>query len=219
MKQNGRPKIGEGHHLSLRVMVILFGLLNLSDVRADEVSAQDVVLEQREHANLLNKLRSITIHDFKLHEATPKEALRYLAEKSIEADPAHRGISFAGHFRTEDLSRRITLRLEDASVKEILERLFEYGVSNSIVSVYYDHDRGEGLYSRTFILPDGLSLVGPIPPGKARERSYDLKSQLEARGVAFPPGTSATYFPEKSEVVVIATSPEQINRIDEILNP
>ena len=203
-----------GMILGIAILGLIF--LPLGRLLADDSSAPDTDAAIVNHAKLLHKLRTIIIPKFVINKATYREALQILTKESIKADPEHRGIGLASHFNPDDVYPRITLSLENVSVKEILSHLLAYGVGDSVVSVW--HDSGEGLSSRTFVLPRGCFLLGPSKPGDAQQREYDLRDQLAKRGVRFPPGTSAIYTPERRELKIV-NSWQEVNLVDEILNP
>ena len=174
--------------------------------------------DESDHAALLHKLRTLILGEIDLRNATSKEALRVLSDECIKSDPEHRGISFVGHFRQMDEATRITLHLEGVSVKEALKHLFDYSVETNVVRVGYDHIC-ESVIVRHFEVPNGLFLLGPSKPGDAQKKIYDVTPQLVARGLERTPVTSAIYEPEKKQLTVMATSSEQLNLVDEILNP
>jgi len=105
-----------------------------------------------------------------------------------------------GHFTPEDSWNKITISLENVSVKEALRHLFPYSVGTSVVSVGYDHVC-EGALIKKIYLPNGLFLLGSDAPGLMHMRTYDVSKQFEDRGVNFGLGGSAVY------------------QVDEILNP
>ena len=53
--------------------------------------------------------------------------------------------------------------MNHVSLKQALKQMFPYRVVGSIIYIEYDHG-DEDLCSRTFLLPNGLYLLSPIPP-------------------------------------------------------
>ena len=169
------------------------------------------------HRLLLHKLKTLVV-TIDLKQASTDDVINGLKTASVTADPEHKGVQFALNGSAESLNAPATLRIENVpliNVLKQLQRLFglAYSVGDSSVIIW--RDNGEGLTRRTFIVGTGIF---QITSQNGDSEPYDVKEQLIARGINFPPGTGAVYLPSKKELIVTNSSTET-ELIDEILNP
>ncbi|MFO1484123.1 MAG: hypothetical protein U1F71_12265 [Verrucomicrobiaceae bacterium] len=184
-------------------------------------------------AYLTEKMNKIILPTVQFQNATIEEAIEYLRVKSRDLDTADgsglRGISMILRQGDSPSSARITLDLKDVPLSEALRYVTElaqmkYKVEPHAVLIVPLSEDASTLYTRSFkVPPDFLSsmpvdLNAPAAPadpfaagapsaGAALIARPSAKQILEAQGITFPEGASASFNPATSEVVVTNTQP------------
>lgn len=196
------------------LVFILVCVLGLERLHAVDAITPPTQTEADGHRKLQQKLNTIIVKEVDLQNATLNEAVQFLNEESKKSDPDHEGIHFVGHFTDLDSYRKITLKLKNVSLRNVLKQICAYSVGYTYIDVW--RDSGEGLDQAVFFVPGRYFQIKPDTLTDIKNRVYDVKDQLGAMGARFGPGTSALYQPEKNELIVV-NSPDQVELIDELL--
>ena len=176
-----------------------------------------------------SKLQETIIPIIDFNEATLKEAIDFLRQKSIEhdpleTDPTRRGVNFiikdstGGPSDDDPPSRPITLRLSNVPLVEAIKYVTElaglrYKVETWAIVIVPQWDAGGDMFTRTFRVPPTFltrnsypAAIGedPFAPAEVdrRNRPRTAKDILESVGVTFGEGASAFYDPRTSSLIV-----------------
>jgi beta-lactamase regulating signal transducer with metallopeptidase domain len=176
-----------------------------------------ITYDARNTDDIRNKLNNLIIPSVNFHDATLREAVDFLKTKSIELDtaepdPTQRGVNIVLQFDSTVDTPRITLSLNNVPLIEALKyvcqltngklKIDPYAVS--IVPLSLDTDE---FITKAYDLSS--SFASQIAPGQT---AMDF---LTARGVKFPPGAAAAYFPSSGRLIVHDTS-SNIELVDAI---
>ena len=165
-----------------------------------------------------DKLRTITLPRVEFVGATLAEAVELLRVRSRDLDSEGKGISFVINVPPEALSKTISLNLSNVPMEEVLRYVGEmcdvtYKVDDHAVTFVSFSERSSVLVSRAFRVPpdfiqnapatDAGAAAPPADPFAAKAappglgglvtRRLGAKEFLEARGVTFPDGATASY--------------------------
>lgn len=187
-------------------------------VYADDESDQQAkeALWLTEHAELKHKVETWGVGDVDLKNVTIEQVLSFLRRCTRAIDPDHEGINFVAKGQSFD-GRRFDLNLQNATVADVLShlKLTRYTIGDSTVTVEGQGD--EEAWSRTFHVRDNALAINPSMLIDKDKQLYDVKSLFEAKGLKFPPGTSAIYDLPSKSLKVVTVDPEDLIRIDELL--
>jgi beta-lactamase regulating signal transducer with metallopeptidase domain len=151
-----------------------------------------------------NKLNNIIIPKIDFRDAALTEVVDFLRQKSAELDtnepdPAQRGVNIVTQLDNIE-SYKITVSLQNQSLSNVLQaickssnlklRIEPFSVV-IVPAVADDHE----LYTKEYKVP--AAFLGP--QAGPQQSAMDF---LIAKGVQFPPGASAAYFPTSSRLIV-----------------
>ncbi len=188
-------------------------LLLLAVLRADATIEEEQALARADFAKIKSQLNSITFDKFELKDATLAEAVEFLRQKCKAADPSHHGVNFVIEPTELPFKGKVSLDLEHVTLKQTLRALRKktgYSYVPQQFAIFLSHPPyGCGLYSREFQVPKGFFSV--------KATALDVKHQLSAKGVVFPPGTSAEYTPGKSQLVMVTADLDEMEKVEDLL--
>lgn len=178
-------------------------------------SAASLVNQQTGSDRITQKLRSITFPKVDFDGATLDEVVELLRVRSRDLDPEGKGVSFVVSAPPESRSKPISLNLLNVPMEELLRYVSEmcgvaYKVDEHAVIFVSISERNSAVVTRSFRVPPDFIQNSPgADPGAAPPtdpfgaqapaggaliiRRLGAKEFLEARGVTFPEGTSASY--------------------------
>ena len=165
---------------------------------------------------ITQKLRSIIFPRVDFSGATLEEVVELLRVRSRDLDPQGKGVSFVVSVPPEASSKLISLNLSSVPMEEVLRYVSEmsgvaYKVDEHAVIFVSLTERNSAVISRSFRVPpdfiqnapgagpaagapaDPFAAQTPAPGGALVIRRMGAKEFLEAQGVTFPEGTSASY--------------------------
>ena len=166
--------------------------------------------------SITQKLRSIIFPRVDFSGATLEEVVELLRVRSRDLDPQGKGVSFVVSVPPEASSKLISLNLSSVPMEEVLRYVSEmsgvtYKVDEHAVIFVSVSERNSAVISRSFRVPpdfiqnspgagpaagapaDPFAAQTPAPGGALIIRRMGAKEFLEAQGVTFPEGTSASY--------------------------
>jgi general secretion pathway protein D len=166
--------------------------------------------------SITQKLRTIIFPRVDFSGATLEEVVELLRVRSRDLDPQGKGVSFVVSVPPEASSKLISLNLSSVPMEEVLRYVSEmsgvtYKVDEHAVIFVSLSERNSAVISRSFRVPpdfiqnspgagpaagapaDPFAAQTPAPGGALIIRRMGAKEFLEAQGVTFPEGTSASY--------------------------
>ncbi|WP_343222499.1 Amuc_1098 family type IV pilus outer membrane protein [Prosthecobacter sp.] len=178
-------------------------------------SAASLVNQQTGSDRITQKLRTITFPKVEFDGATLAEVVELLRVRSRDLDPEGTGISFVLSVPPEARDKQVSLNLLNVPMEELLRYVSEmcgvaYKVDDHAVIFLSISERNNAIVTRSFRVPPDFIQNSPgADPGAAPPtdpfatqapagggliiRRLGAKEFLEARGVTFPEGTSASY--------------------------
>ena len=189
----------------------------LTSVRADDDAQAREALWLADHAKLKHKVDTLVIGDVNLKDATIDQVLDFLRRQSKLADSDHQGVNFVNGIQRELRFKKISIKLKDATIPEVLQQFpfTAYSVGDFVVSLRTENETG--LSYRTFTVPDNRLAINDSMIIDKDKQTYDVRVLFEAKGIHFQPGTSAIYTLPAKSLTVVQVDPEDIIRIDELL--
>jgi general secretion pathway protein D len=191
------------------------------------------------------KLSSIFIPSIDFTGASIEDATSFLSSESKRLDPDHKGVNFIIQPEASTSAKPITLQLSNVPLGEALRYVCQLaGVKDKVedyaVSIVPFNANTDDLISRifnvqpSFVAPPaentdntnpaaGGAAGRPInpniaPPTTTTEEGGDtVLAALEAKGVKFPPGSSAVYTPTTGQLTVVNTA-DQMDLLEELVN-
>ncbi|MHB1081405.1 MAG: Amuc_1098 family type IV pilus outer membrane protein [Prosthecobacter sp.] len=175
---------------------------------------------------ITQKLRTITFPKVEFDGATLAEVVELLKVRSRDLDPEGRGISFVLSVPPEARDKQVSLNLLNVPMEELLRYVSEmcgvaYKVDEHAVIFLSLSERNNAIVTRSFRVPPDFIQNSPgadpgaVPPadpfatqapagggGGLIIRRLGAKEFLEARGVTFPEGTSASYSASNNTLTV-----------------
>ncbi|MES2571814.1 MAG: DUF4974 domain-containing protein, partial [Verrucomicrobiota bacterium] len=165
---------------------------------------------------------SITIPRLEFKETSLREALEFLRRKSVELDPAHRGV----HFVLKDVlgqldDLKVTINLTNVPLEIALSYVMQsvgmkYKMEGrNAVSIHPIGGVADSMISKEYMVPPVFvgSKLSATQDGSAVAGHFDAKEFLISQGIPFPPGASATYLRDSNRLVVRNTQ-ENIDLFD-----
>jgi len=159
-------------------------------------------------AAINRKLDEIIIPKVEFKEATLREAVELLQQRAKALDPSKEGADKKGVDVLLNLPKdasgteaRVTLELTQIPLRFAIEAVaaaagLKVKVEPNAVAVLPISDVSESLVTKEYT----------VPPNFAAANRSGAKASLEAQGVVFPPGTSATYLPSSNKLIVRNTA-------------
>jgi hypothetical protein len=176
-------------------------------------------------AALMQRIDRIILPVVQLNGATIQQAVDYLRQKSREQD-SQGGVNIVIRDLPADFSTSISLDLKDVPLSEALRYVTElaggtrYKVESNAVVVVPLHEDASPMLTRSYRVPPDFLSVGPgydaaaAAPAdpfaaggqQARPAGHATAKQiLEAQGITFPEGATASFNPATSQIVVTNT--------------
>lgn len=171
---------------------------------------------------ITQKLRTLIFPTVDFTGATLDEVAELLRVRSRDLDPQGTGINFIINLPPEARGKPISLNLSNVPMEEVLRYVGEmcgvtYKVDEHAVTFISLSDRNTAIITRSFRVPPDFiqnapadAAAAPADPFGAQApaggalviRRMGAKEFLEARGVTFPEGTSASFNSATSTLVV-----------------
>lgn len=181
-------------------------------------TAASLANQQTGSERITQKLRTLIFPKVEFDGATLDEVVELLRVRSRDLDPEGKGISFVVSAPSESRSKPVSLNLLNVPMEELLRYVSEmcgvaYKVDEHAVIFVSISERNSAVVTRSFRVPPDFIQNSPgADPGAAPPtdpfgaqppaggggggliiRRLGAKEFLEARGVTFPEGTSASY--------------------------
>jgi general secretion pathway protein D len=180
-------------------------------------TAASLANQQTGSERITQKLRSLIFPKVEFDGATLDEVVELLRVRSRDLDPEGKGVSFVVSAPSEARSKPVSLNLLNVPMEELLRYVSEmcgvaYKVDEHAVIFVSISERNSAMVTRSFRVPPDFIQNSPgADPGAAPPtdpfgaqaqapaggglivRRLGAKEFLEARGVTFPEGTSASY--------------------------
>jgi len=175
-------------------------------------------------ARINDKLKSLVFPKVEFAGATLGEVVEMLRVRSCDLDSEGSGVSFVLNVPDEARNKPISLTLFNVPMEEVLRYVSEmcgvaYRVEEHAVTFVSISDRNNTMVSRSFRVPPDFIQNAPVntqtgagapdpfakpPPGGGglTIRRMGAREALEARGVNFPEGASASFNAATSLLVV-----------------
>lgn len=168
---------------------------------------------------LWHKLKTISIKKVDWKNVPTSEVMSSLRVQMQMADSDHGNVKFTLSPRGGRYPhpKTISLRMENASVLEIMKKLpliFTVG-DNEVLFQYSD---GDGIWQVTRIVPSEFIKVKSAQRISGSHGQYDVAQQLQAKGMTFVPAGAVRYDP-LTNLLVLTGSWEMVEELDELLNP
>ncbi len=175
---------------------------------------------------ITEKLRTLIFPKVDFAGATLDEVVELLRVRSRDLDPTGKGVGFVLNVPQEARNKPISLNLSSVPMEEVLRYVSEmcgvtYKVDDNAVNFVSISERNNTIVSRSFRVPPDFiqnapagdpaaapgAVVDPFGAqapagGSLTIRRMGAKEFLEARGVTFPEGTSASYSSSNSMLMV-----------------
>lgn len=177
-------------------------------------SAESRGYSQSGRETITQKLRSLVFPTVEFAGATLEEVAELLRVRSRDLDPQGKGVNFILNLPPEARGKPISLTLQSVPMEEVLRYVSEmcgvtYKVDDHAVTFVSLSERSSAIVTRTFRVPPDFiqnapaadpaaapadPFAGQAPAGGGITiRRMGAKEFLEARGVAFPEGASASF--------------------------
>lgn len=197
--------------------------LDISSMFGGAIAAQTNAQTGRE--SITQKLRTLIFPQVDFSGVTLDEVAELLRVRSRDLDPQGRGVGFVLNVPPEARNKPISLNLFNVPMEEVLRYVSEmvgitYKVDEHAVIFVSISERDSAITSRSFRVPPDFIQNAPVgdpaaapaadpfaqPPagggGGLVVRRMGAKEFLEARGVSFPEGTSASFNSATSTLMV-----------------
>lgn len=190
------------------------GMFGASAARGSAQSGRETITQ---------KLRTLIFPTVDFAGATLEEVAELLRVRSRDLDPEGKGVNFILNLPPEARGRPISLNLNSVPMEEVLRYVSEmcgvtYKVEEHAVTFISLSDRNSAIITRSFrVPPDFIQNAPAADPAAAPAdpfanqapggsgitiRRMGAKEFLEARGVVFPEGSSATFNAATSTLTV-----------------
>lgn len=194
-------------------------------------------LSARGTQSINRKLDEIEIPRLSFVDATVREAIEKLQQRSVEADRQRRrelgiaddgdlGVNIVIKLDAAAQSQTITLDLANIPLREALDYIvklanLKFKVDPYAVLVVPQSEPTDALVSMEFRVPPGLITATPSGPSDSGGAdgvagSGTAKAFLESRGVPFPPGATANFLPGSSTLIVRNT-PDNLGLVETLV--
>ena len=194
-------------------------------------------LSSRGTQSINRKLDEIEISRLSFVDATVREAIEKLQQRSVEADRQRRkefglpdegdlGVNIVIKLDAAAQSQTITLDLANIPLREALDYIvklanLKFKVDPYAVLVVPQSEPTDALVSMEFRVPPGFITAtpsGPADTGGAEGVAGSSMAMefLKSRGVPFPPGASANFLPGSSTLIVRNT-PDNLGLVETLV--
>jgi hypothetical protein len=199
--------------------ILAFALFFIS-LRADDDTEAREALWLADHAKLEHKVKTLVIGDVDLKDVTVDQALDFLRSQSKFAAPDHQAINFfiPHEYQSQLKGIKFTVNLKNATVEDVLLKfplMLRPYVGDLVVTL--EPNNGDSMCSRTFTVPDNRLAINDSMLIDQDKQTYNVRSLFQAKGIQFPPGTSAVYTLPTKSLTVVLVYPEEIIHVDELL--
>jgi general secretion pathway protein D len=192
------------------------------------------VLVSRGTQSINRKLDEIIVPRINFTDATVREAIEYLRQRSetldTEAlDPADRGVNIVLKLDQAAASQTVTIDLANLPLREALTYItnlanLKFKVEPFAVLIVPINEATDTLITKEYRVPPGFITASPtgggaggaggIGGGTANQST--AKTFLESQGVLFPPGASANFLASSSRLIV-RNSQENLDLVDALV--
>jgi len=208
------------------------GPANLVDLSVDNVD-----IMRLPNFETRKKLNDLVIPNINFNNASIEEAAGFFNRQSKDLDPTGAGISFVVRPQAAAAARRFNLNLRQMPLIQALRYATEaagvkFKVEEFAVVIVPLTEEIGVLLDRTYKVPPNFFAVArddsenedpgffrrtlaPVVSATGTRGRIDAKAQLEARGIVFPAGASAVYYPE-SGILQVKNTQDQLEIIEAI---
>ena len=181
---------------------------------------------------ITKRLNTIIIPKMVFHEASIKDAINFLRQKSKEVDPTHEGVNLVLKWdglvepstKPGENETRITLSLTDIPLFEAL-RYITYQANLKVkidpyaVSIVPMTECTDVLVTKEYRVPPGFMTVPELTGDEKTSlvTKNSSKDFLESQGVVFPDGASANFMPTSGRLIVRNTQ-TNLDLIDSLVD-
>ena len=186
-------------------------------------------------AAMIHQLRGIIVPKIEFHDTSISDAIDSLGQEVRRLDPEHRGCSIFLKLPTAKAADgspapepKITLTATNLPWWEALRAVaaqagMKVKIEPYAVAIVPISDQTDALVTATFAVAPGFFGIegAEAPSSTAPEvaepaKHFDAKTWLEAKGIVFPSGSSATYLSSSNKLVVRNTK-ENADLIEKLL--
>ena len=208
------------------------------DVSGGQIVEQPA-LDTRGTQSVSRKLEEIRIPSINFRDATIREAIDFIKQRSValdteEPDPNRRGINIVlkldPTLAGSDAGTRITLALTDVPLGEALRYIataanLKVKVEPFAVAVVPINEPTDVLVTKEYRVPPGFISQSPAPAAapvgfggaESTVARSGAREFLENQGITFPPGASANFLASSSKLIVRNTQPN-LDLIDQLVD-
>lgn len=189
------------------------------------------ILTTRGTQSITRKLDEIIIPRINFTDATIREAIEYLRQRSVaidtDAPQSERGVNIVLKLDEAAAAQTITIDLANIPLKEALDYITRLANLKTKVEPYAVlivplAEPTDTLLTKEYRVPPGF--ITSMPSGSASSasggetggRTSAAKDFLESQGVQFPAGASANFLPSSSRLIVRNTQ-ENLDLVDALV--
>ncbi|MDA1204587.1 MAG: type II and III secretion system protein [Verrucomicrobia bacterium] len=192
------------------------------------------VLVSRGTQSINRKLDEIIVPRINFTDATVREAIEYLRQRSDVLDteainPADRGVNIVLKLDQAAASQTVTIDLANLPLREALTYItnlanLKFKVEPFAVLIVPINEATDTLITKEYRVPPGFITATPTGGGgggvgtefESTAGQSTAKSFLESQGVQFPPGASANFLASSSRLIV-RNSQENLDLVDALV--
>ena len=192
------------------------------------------VLVSRGTQSINRKLDEIIVPRINFTDATVREAIEYLRQRSDVLDteainPADRGVNIVLKLDQAAASQTVTIDLANLPLREALTYItnlanLKFKVEPFAVLIVPITEATDTLITKEYRVPPGFITATPTGGGGGGEGTAfastagqsTAKNFLESQGVQFPPGASANFLASSSRLIV-RNSQENLDLVDALV--
>ena len=190
------------------------------------------VLVSRGTQSINRKLDEIIVPRINFTDATVREAIEYLRQRSDVLDteainPADRGVNIVLKLDQAAASQTVTIDLANLPLREALTYItnlanLKFKVEPFAVLIVPITEATDTLITKEYRVPPGFITATPTGGGDAGTEFASTAGQstaknfLESQGVQFPPGASANFLASSSRLIV-RNSQENLDLVDALV--
>ena len=192
------------------------------------------VLVSRGTQSINRKLDEIIVPRINFTDATVREAIEYLRQRSEVLDteainPADRGVNIVLKLDQAASSQTVTIDLANLPLREALTYItnlanLKFKVEPFAVLIVPINEATDTLITKEYRVPPGFITATPTGGGgggagtefESTAGQSTAKNFLESQGVQFPPGASANFLASSSRLIV-RNSQENLDLVDALV--
>lgn len=185
------------------------------------------ILSTRGTQSISRKLDDIIIPRINFTDATIREAIEYLRQRSVaidtDAPQAERGVNIVLKLDEAAAAQTITIDLANIPLKEALDYITRLANLKTKVEPYAVlivplSEPTDTLLTKEYRVPPGFitSMPSGSGGGEGGGATSAAKDFLESQGVQFPTGASANFLPSSSRLIVRNTQ-ENLDLVDALV--